>query len=43
MIEPGAVKFLVEHGFDFNKQYSMGIPFYHGPDLVIIILSYKCY
>ncbi|XP_077986355.1 target of EGR1 protein 1-like [Glandiceps talaboti] len=32
MVEPGAVQFLVEHGFDFNKQYSKGVPFYRGSD-----------
>lgn len=32
MVEPGALQFLVGHGFDFNKQYSRGIPYYRGLD-----------
>ncbi|XP_077865432.1 target of EGR1 protein 1-like [Saccoglossus kowalevskii] len=32
IVEPGALSFLVEHGFDFNKQYSKGIPYYRGVD-----------
>lgn len=30
MVEPRTLKFLVEHGFDFNKQYSTGISYYRG-------------
>ncbi|XP_059091572.1 target of EGR1 protein 1-like isoform X2 [Tigriopus californicus] len=30
IVEPGALKFLVEHGFDFQKQYSSGLPYCRG-------------
>lgn len=32
IVEPGAVRFLVQHGFDFNAQYSRGLPYYRGVD-----------
>ncbi|CAB4062791.1 TOE1 [Lepeophtheirus salmonis] len=32
IVEPESLKFLVEHHFDFNKQYSLGIPYTHGDD-----------
>ena len=34
IVEPAALKFLVEHGFDFVKQYSKGLPYYRGRDKV---------
>ena len=32
MVDPTSLKFLVHHGFDFNKQYAKGIPYYRGHD-----------
>ena len=30
-IDPSSAKFLLEHGFDFNKQFAKGIPYTPGP------------
>lgn len=32
VVEPVALRFLVEHSFDFNKQYSQGVSYYRGQD-----------
>jgi len=32
IVEPGSLKFLVEHGFDFTKQYSEGLSYMRGDD-----------
>lgn len=47
-VEPGSLRFLVEHGFDFNKQYSQGLSYYRGADqgadkvgLNLLLLEHK--
>jgi len=32
IVEPASLKFLVEHGFDFTKQYADGLPYQRGND-----------
>ena len=46
IVEPASLKFLVEHGFNFIKQYSKGLTYYRGNDKVhlaflkILLLGY---
>ena len=42
IVEPSALKFLVEHGFDFGKQYSKGIPYYRGDDQGQVTNTHDC-
>ena len=37
-VEPLALRFLVEHGFDFQKQYSLGVPYHRGSDQVSLLI-----
>jgi len=39
IVEPQSLKFLVEHGFDFVKQYSKGLSYYRGDDKVKLSLE----
>jgi target of EGR1 protein 1 len=34
IVEPGSLKFLVEHGFDFQRQYSKGLTYTRGDESV---------
>lgn len=32
IVEPSSLQFLISHGFDFNRQYSLGVSYYRGND-----------
>lgn len=32
VVEPLSLKFLIHHGFDFNRQFDKGLPYYRGVD-----------
>lgn len=34
LVEPKSLKFLIDHGFDFNKQFRSGLNYYKGNDKV---------
>ena len=34
VVDPAALKFLIAHNFDFNAQYSRGLPYHRGNDVV---------
>ncbi len=36
LVEPKSLKFLIGHGFDFNKQFKSGLDYYRGNDRVSV-------
>ena len=41
IVEPCSIKFLLEHHFDFNRQYSKGLPYYRANMVVFDVFIWE--